>query len=243
MELKNDAIKIKNGKSIKLMNENNTNSIEIKNNNGKILIIKDESINVLNNLLVPVAFDYYFKDNDPNRNNNQNRVINVNKINFNDENTLEHTEIIKKLEEKIISNPSTHTSIIFNSRIDNQNNDYFDLTDEKSIKYKGSLSVSGNLIARVCLASKTNSTNLYSIRISKKMDGGNWIPIPNVISYNKIEDDFYSSGALYLSINSILEANDEMKIEISNIINGNSGNIVDTQIIALQFSFLGYILE
>ena len=220
----NSSIIIKDGNCLELKTADNQNGIKVKNNNGILEALVNDSAISLIKTLKSIGFDYFYKD--------LNTDIQINKTNQSDQGTT--TNIIKEIE------TNYPQKSIFSNLPQTINNYFNQLTgaDLGSFQYTGS-PIHGNIIARICLASK-NNTSLYSIHILKN---GNNI-VNNAISYQKIEDDFYSSGALYLSINTELTNNDKLEIRVSHVVsNNNTNGTTNTQIIALQFSFLGHLME
>ncbi len=216
---------IKNGKCIELKNSDNTQSIKLKNNEGILETSTNGTFAPLLKTFKSIGFDYFYK--------HINTDIPVSKTDQNDQGST--TPIIHDLES---SHPSNS---VFIDQPKTQNNYFLSLTGAEigKFQYKGS-AIHGNIIARICLATKDDQTNLYSIYIAKN---GTEI-INNALSYQKIEEDYFSSGALYLSVNTELQNDDTLEIHISHVVSNNQTNdTTNTQIIALQFSFLGHLME
>lgn len=215
------ALVVKDGRSIEFKNTDNTHSIKMRNNNGVLETDTDGSVFSLPNIIKAVGFDYFYK------------AINT-KILINETNTDNQgntTNIIEKLEDK----HSSYSNFVDLPKTDSNYFVKLSGDDLGKIQYKGNTLV-GNIIARVCM-STLNGTNLYDIRMLK-----NGTIIKDAISYQKVESGFYSSGTLYLSINVELQNDDKIEVHVSHVISGNVNGTTNTQIVALQFSFLGYLV-
>lgn len=212
------AIVIKDGKSLEFRNADNTHSIKIRNNNG---VLESDPVLLSPKVISAVGFDYFYRATDT--------EILISKTNNNNQGST--TNIIERLEDKY---PEYSTFIDLPKT---ESNYFVKLTgdDIGKIQYKGS-NLMGNVIARICM-STLNNTNLYDIRILK-----NGIIIKDAISYQKIEDGFYSSGTLYLSINVELQNDDKLEVHSSHVVSNNTNNTTNTEVIAVQFSFLGYLI-
>ena len=102
------------------------------------------------------------------------------------------------------------------------------------VTYNGTKTVSGNVIARVS-ASSIGSTKVFRITVFQNSTLVN----ANAISYTRIEDEDYSSGTLYISVNVTLAPSDTLRLGVSDI--SGATNTTTCNVVAYQFSFLGFL--
>ena len=100
------------------------------------------------------------------------------------------------------------------------------------ITYNGTKDVTGNVIARV--SASAVGTAVYRISIFKNVT----MIDAAAMSYTRIESGNYGSGALYISCNISLSTGDTLDIAISDTT--TAGNTTTCNVVAYQFSFLGY---